>query len=145
MSTFVITVLNSLSGKSFPFLRDFSPWGFTLFFCLFIPLSSHSVSLSLDVSMKLCIRVTRLSIEGISLCGSFPIQSACPSVLGGRAGSDMSTGHIFFQDALAARALVGGRAGIGGSGTRPRCNQAFYAHWQLLPYQEMRLHLGGLK
>ena len=44
-----------------------------------------------------------------------------PSGLGGRAGSDISIGHVFSQCVLAAITLVGGRGRVGGARARARC------------------------
>ena len=43
------------------------------------------------------------------------------SGFGGRAGSDMSMGHIFPHGVLAGVTLVGGGAGDGGATCRARC------------------------
>ena len=40
----------------------------------------------------------------------------------GRAGSEMSKGHIFPQGMLAAITLIGGGAGDGGARARARCD-----------------------
>ena len=75
-----------------------------------------------------------------------PVLKGCPCVgtclcslcvlsgFGGRAGSDVSTGHVFPQDVLAAITLVGGGAGDGGVGPEPGMSQVFYAQWLSLPY-----------
>lgn len=53
------------------------------------------------------------------LFGNIPIQSVCSQR---ENGSDMSTGHIFSQDVLAAITLVGGGAGEGNIRARARCD-----------------------
>ena len=53
---------------------------------------------------------------GGSLC-----SLSVPSGFDGRGGSEVSTGHIFPQDVLAAITLVGDGAGVGVARARARC------------------------
>ena len=73
-------ILNFLSSKLVISVSLVSPLplDFILFFSLkYIPLSSHFVLHSLFVNRKLGEIVTYPSLEGVSLCGSVPIQSEC--------------------------------------------------------------------
>ena len=45
--------------------------------------------------MKLGETVTYLGLEGLSLCGHFPVQSVCVWLFGGRVRCEVSTGHVF--------------------------------------------------
>ena len=70
-----------------------------------IPLSSHFFSFLClyEIRSKLCILVLKgCPCVAVSLC------YLCD--FGGRAGSDMSMGHIFLQGVLAAITLAGGGA-----------------------------------
>ena len=57
----------------------------------------------------------------VSLCSMH-----MPSGSARRAGSEVSTGQIFPQGALAAATVVQGRAGFGGAGTRTRCEPRLF-------------------
>ena len=71
--------------------------------------------------MKLGETVIYPGLEGLSSVGAFLHSLHVPSSFDGRAGSDMSTSHIFPQGVLAASILVGGGAGEGGAEARARC------------------------
>ena len=72
--------------------------------------------------MKLGAGATYPSLEGVSLCGNIPMPSVCvPSGFGGRAGSEVSMGHIFPWGVLAATTLLDDMAGDGGVRVRARC------------------------
>ena len=112
----------------FCFSRSFScffKWGqfsvisFCLNFCLY----------------EICWNNYLLCLEGVSLSGSFPMQSAYALWLWWEAGYNMNTSHIFPLDLLAAATLVG-------SGTKmkllePDINWSFSLS---LPYHGWGLH-----
>lgn len=81
-------------------------------FLFFHPQSSHFICF--PISMKLGEKVTSPSLKVVSLCERVPMQSAVPTWFVGRAGSDVSMGHVFSQGVLAAPRVVGSRAEVGG-------------------------------
>lgn len=103
----ITNVFNSWSGKFvyFCFITCF----FRSFSCFFKwgQFSVFSLCLNSSVSMKFGETVTYCGLEGVSLSGSFPIQSACALWLWWETGFNMSTSHIFPLGLLAAATLVG--------------------------------------
>ena len=87
----------------------------------FIPLSSHFVLLSLLVYMKLGETVTYPSLEGVSLCGSIPMQSACAPWLWVGSWIWSELGQSFSLGVLVVTALVGDEAGAGGAEATAQC------------------------
>lgn len=57
--------------------------------------------------MKFGEKITHSGLKGVSLSGSFPIQSACALWLWWKAEFNMSTSRIFPLSLLAAATLVG--------------------------------------
>ena len=77
VNIFITNVLNSLFVNClFLFWYLFS-WGFSLAFSVESSSSAFSFCLTFSASMKLGEMVTYCGLEGVSLCGSVHIQSAC--------------------------------------------------------------------
>ena len=64
--------------------------------------------------------VTYPSIKGMSSVGTSLCSLCVPTGFGGRAGSEVSTGYVFSRGTVATNALVGCRAGVGGSRARAK-------------------------
>lgn len=73
--------------------------------------SVFSFCLIPSVPMKLGETVACLGLEGLSLCGNFPVQSLCVWLLGGRVRFQVSTGHVFPSCDGSSLTLVEGDAG----------------------------------
>ena len=86
--------------------------------------------------MKLGVTVTYGILEGLLMWECLYI--VC-TFFGGRAGSDINTGHIFLQRVLAAITLMGGGAGDGGARAGVRCEAGLaifsvaYQGWGQVP------------
>lgn len=72
--------------------------------------------------MKLSETVIYPCLEGVSLCGSIPIQSVSTLCFGGRAGSDVIRSHVFPQWVLTTVTSAGaGTAADEAAQARARC------------------------
>ena len=70
--------------------------------------------------MKLDETVTYGGLEGMPLCGSVPIQSACTLWLWRDCWIDVNRSHVFSEGVLTAIRLVAGGTRAGGAGARTR-------------------------
>ena len=104
----ITNVLNSWSGK-FAYFCFITCFFFKSFSCFFKwgQFSVISFCLIFSLSMKFGEKITHSGLKGVSLSGSFPIQSACALWLWWKAGFNMSTSRIFPLSLLAAATLVG--------------------------------------
>ena len=126
ISILITNDLNSLSGKLFIcFIRVFS--GF--FLVLLFERNSLSFCLTFSVSMKLGEIVIYPSSEGVLCVGGSLHSLSLPCGFDGRAGSEVSMGHVFPWGLLAPTTLVGDRAEEEGLEPEPGMSQGFsWAH-----------------
>ena len=86
--------------------------------------------------MKLDETITYPSLEGMSLCGSVPVQSACAQWLWWKSWIWSVHRSNLPQGVLATMTLVGSGAGAAVARDRARCEPGFsYAQWSSLPYE----------